>query len=178
MTEPDRPRPLDTLRAIGFVRTAYREPAQTPIQTLRNAEEEATLVVRPEFAAGLDGLAGFDHAWLITWLDRAREPEPDLHVVPFLLRDTGERFGLFATRAPNRPNPIGLSLIRILGVTGAEVRFRGVDLCDGTPVLDIKPWEQHIDIPGYPDLAAVAAIRGGWYQETGAADRPQRLPHD
>ncbi|MDQ3152902.1 MAG: tRNA (N6-threonylcarbamoyladenosine(37)-N6)-methyltransferase TrmO [Actinomycetota bacterium] len=130
----------------------------------------------PEFSAGLDGLAGFDHAWLITWLDRAPEPEPDLHVVPFLLHGTGQRVGVFATRHPARPNPLGLSVVRILDVDGGMVWFRGVDLCDGTPVLDIKPWEQHLDVPGYPDADAIAAIRGGWYQTTGAANRPQRLP--
>ncbi len=164
------------LRVVGHVRTRRTEPADTPIQSLRNAAEEAYVEVFPEFTAGLDGLAGFDYAWLLTWLDRAPAPNPDLHVVPFLLHDTGERIGVFATRHPARPNPLGLSVVRVLGVDGTRVRFRGVDLCDGTPVLDIKPWEQHLDIPGYEDTDAVAAIRGGWYQTSGAAAGPQCLP--
>lgn len=175
----DLPTSCPSLRVIGHIRCAHDRPAATPIQSLRNDGEEARLVVLPEFVAGLDGLAEFDHAWLISWLDRGSPPSPDLHVVPFLLGHTGERLGVFATRHPSRPNPLALSVSRILGIDGGEIRFSGVDLCDGTPVLDIKPWQQHLDIPGYArGPAAVDAIRGGWYERTRAAKRPQLRPDD
>lgn len=165
------------LRVVGHVRCARTDPARTPIQTLRNPAEEAWVQMLPGYADGLDGLDGFDHAWLLTWLDRAQAPAPDLHVVPFLLGHTGERVGVFATRHPARPNPIGLSVVRVLRVEGDRLHFAGVDACDGTPVLDVKPWEQHLDIPGYADGPdAVAAIRGGWYERSGASGRPQVLP--
>lgn len=171
--------PPEGVHVIGHVRTARTDPADTPIQSLRNPSEQARLVLAPEFAGGLDGLAGFDHAWLLSWLDRAPAPAADLHVVPFLLGHTGERVGVFATRHPARPNPIALSVVRILGVDGDVLRFAGVDLSDGTPVLDVKPWEQHLDIPGYADgPEAVAAIRGGRYQRSRAAERPQLLPDE
>lgn len=173
MTYPTPP----PFRVIGHVRATHPHPADTPIQSLRNDREQARLVLLPEFASGLDGLVDFDYAWLISWLHQAPEPAPDLHVVPFLLAHSGERIGIFATRHPARPNPIALSVVRILIVQGCEVTFSGVDLCDGTPVLDIKPWQQHLDIPAYADGPdAVAGIRGGWYERSGAADRTQMLP--
>ncbi|MGE3285247.1 MAG: tRNA (N6-threonylcarbamoyladenosine(37)-N6)-methyltransferase TrmO [Pseudonocardia sp.] len=164
---------------IGHVRSARTDPATTPIQSLRNPAEEAAVEMLPDYAAGLDGLAEFDHAWLLTWLGGAPPPAEDLRVVPFLLGHTGERVGVFATRHPARPNPIGLSVVRLLRIEGHHLHFAGVDLCDGTPVLDVKPWEQHLDIPRYaegPD--AVAAIRGGWYHRSGAPGRTQVLPHE
>lgn len=167
------------LVVIGHVRSSRDQPAATPIQSLRNAREEARVVLLPEFAPGLDGLRDFDYAWLLSWLHRATQPAPDLHVVPFMLGHTGERLGLFATRHPSRPNPLALSVVRILGIDGGEMRFSGVDLCDGTPVLDIKPWQQHLDIPGYDrGPVAVGAIRGGWYERTRAAERGQLLPDE
>ncbi|MGH9128592.1 MAG: tRNA (N6-threonylcarbamoyladenosine(37)-N6)-methyltransferase TrmO [Acidimicrobiales bacterium] len=160
------------LAPIGYVRSARDLPSDTPIQSRRNPTEEACLVVFPHFAEGLDGLAGFDYAWVLSWLDRAPQaPGGELRVVPFLLRDRGERVGVFATRFPHRPNPVGLSLVRILGVEGNMVRFSGVDLCNGTPVLDIKPWERNFDVP--PDHEQA---RGGWYERASEASRDQVLP--
>jgi tRNA (Thr-GGU) A37 N-methylase len=84
--------------------------------------------------------------------------------VPFMLQHTGEAVGVFASRFPIRPNRLGLSLIRVERVRGPRVDFAGVDMLDRTPVLDIKPWEQHHDIPGWPDLN-LESIRSGWYQQ-------------
>ena len=80
-----------------------------------------------------------------------------LDVVPHSLRNTGETFGVFATRAPTRPNAMGLSRVRILGIEGTKVRFAGVDLLDGTPILDIKPFIPGIDVP-----AEGTDVRAGW----------------
>ncbi len=176
----DQPVALPTdavlLRPIGHVVGPRRDPAHTPIQSLRNPEEQARVVLRPELADGLDGLAEFDYAWLLTWLhlEAASGEPPELQVVPFMLRATGERIGVFATRHPARPNPLALSVVRVLGVEGNVLHFAGVDVCDGTPVLDIKPWEQHLDIPRHP--SSLSEIRGGWYERTGVAGGDQLYP--
>jgi tRNA-Thr(GGU) m(6)t(6)A37 methyltransferase TsaA len=169
---PDNP----PLRPVGHVVSTRRDPSSTPIQSLRNLGERARVVLRPEFAEGLDGLADFDYAWLLTWLHLSDPADaPGVLVEPFLLRGTGRRVGVFATRYPARPNPLGLSVVRVLGVDGNVLHFAGVDLVDGTPVLDIKPWEQHLDIPGYPS-APLDEIRGGWYHSAGVAANDQVYP--
>jgi len=114
--------------------------------------------VDPRYADGLDGLSGFDYAWLLTWLHWPRDDDgpPRLRHVPFLLRGQGRQVGIFAARGPRRVNPIGLSLIRLTDVRGPQIRFSGVDLIDGTPVLDIKPYVTRFDRPpGEP--------RCGWF---------------
>jgi tRNA (Thr-GGU) A37 N-methylase len=84
---------------------------------------------------------------------------------------------VFATRSPVRPNYLSLSLVRVLAVHGTTVEFTGVDLLDGTPVLDIKPFEPHIDVPGYPrDGGWLDHLRGGWYQQHDAAANPLVRP--
>ncbi|HEY5359244.1 MAG TPA: tRNA (N6-threonylcarbamoyladenosine(37)-N6)-methyltransferase TrmO [Streptosporangiaceae bacterium] len=156
------------LPVIGIVRTSHREPEATPIQASLNRAEHGTLDIAEPYLDGLDGLRDFDYAWLLTWLHRPGEPaEPagkvPLRQVPFLLRRRPRRVGVFATRGPRRVNPIGLSLIQLLDVTGGEIRFAGVDLLDGTPVLDVKPYVTRFDRPpGEP--------RCGWFDELAIAD--------
>jgi tRNA-Thr(GGU) m(6)t(6)A37 methyltransferase TsaA len=137
------------LTVIGTVRTGYADTEHTPVQAGLNPAEQAVIEIAEPYREGLDGLDGFDYAWLLTWLDRPREPAgpAPLRQVPFLLRATGRRVGIFATRGPRRVNPIGLSLIRLLGVTGGTVSFAGVDLLDGTPVVDLKPYVTRFDRP-------------------------------
>jgi tRNA (adenine37-N6)-methyltransferase len=183
---PEEPPWRVELRPIGHVRTPYRRLADTPIQTSRNPGEPGRLVVLDQYAAGLDGLAGFDYAHLICFLDRVwladdhgtRPFDGDrLRPVPFLLQHTGQRVGVFATRSPARPNYLALSLVRVLAVHGNLVDFAGVDLLDGTPVLDIKPFEPHLDVPGYtPGTGWLDQIRGGWYQQADAAANPLVRP--
>ena len=180
--------PLDRveLRPIGYLRTAYRHPEDTPIQTSRSPDEPGRLVVDDRYLAGLEGLEEFDYAHLIclfhqAWLadDRGARPFTGdrLRPVPFLLQHTGERVGVFATRTPVRPNYLALSLVRIVAVQGNMVDFRGVDLLDGTPVLDIKPFEPHLDVPGYQlGHDWLDHIRGGWYQRSNAAANPLIRP--
>ena len=115
------------LPVIGVVRTSHRDRASTPVQSSVNRAEHGTLEIAPEYQDGLDGLAGFDYAWLLAWLDRSGETGPaPLRQVPFLLRRRRREIGIFATRGPRRVNPIGLSLIQILAVTGGTVSFAGV----------------------------------------------------
>jgi len=155
------------LRPIGYVRTPYAHPEDTPGQAPLNAEERGLLIVYPRYAPALAGLADFEYVQLITLLDRVPERLPDgpgqLVQVPFMLQQTGETVGVFASRFPVRPNRLGLSLVRVELVRGRRVEFAGVDMLDRTPVLDIKPWEQHLDVPGWPERD-VRSIRAGWYQ--------------
>jgi tRNA-Thr(GGU) m(6)t(6)A37 methyltransferase TsaA len=153
------------LPVIGVVRTAHAELAATPIQASLNRAEHGTIEIADRYLEGLHGLAGFDYAWLLTWLHKLTEPgsSPPLTQVPFLLRSQQRTMGMFAARGPRRVNPIGLSLIRLLGVTGPAVRFAGVDLLDGTPVIDLKPYVTRFDHPaGEP--------RCGWYDHVAISD--------
>lgn len=147
-----------TLRAIGMVRTPFVDRTDTPLQAAfaRDAVGEVRFDAR--YSDALDGVAGFSHLWLVTWLGRFDEnaPEPELRQVPLLLRDEPETFGIFATRGPRRPNPIGLSLVHVLSVEGTTIRFSGVDLIDGTIVLDVKPYVTNFDQP-------VGETRCGWF---------------
>jgi tRNA (adenine37-N6)-methyltransferase len=155
------------LEPIGYVRTGYKHLEETPTQAPLNDDERGLLIVYPRYAPALAGLADLEYAQLITLLDRIPEGLPDdpgqLVQVPFMLEHTGEEVGVFASRFPVRPNRLGLSLVRVERVRGRCVVFAGVDMLDRTPVLDIKPWEQHLDIPGWPDRN-VGSIRSGWYQ--------------
>jgi tRNA (adenine37-N6)-methyltransferase len=186
MAPPTSPPARVELQPIGHIRTAYRRMEDTPIQTSRNPDEPGRLVVLDQYAAGLQGLEGFDYAHLICFLDRAWQADgrgarpftgDRLRPVPFLLQHTGQRVGVFATRVPVRPNYLALSLVRVVAVHGNLVDFRGVDLLDGTPVLDIKPFEPHLDVPGYtPGSGWLDEVRGGWYQQSNAAANPLVRP--
>jgi tRNA-Thr(GGU) m(6)t(6)A37 methyltransferase TsaA len=102
-----------TLKAIGLIRLSHRTPAGTPIQPNYAEQCEGEVIVDTEFESALMDLDGFERIWLVYWFDRAGSYKP--RVVPY--RDTHEH-GLFATRSPCRPNPIGLSVVRLLGREG------------------------------------------------------------
>ena len=139
-------------RPIGLVHSPHQTASGTPIQPSRARGIEGTVEVDEQYAEGLADLDGFSHIILICHLHKAGAHE--LKVVPYL--DTELR-GLFATRAPSRPNPIGLSVVRLLGIDGRVLRIEGVDLLDGTPVLDIKPYVREFDDQ--------TEIRCGWLDE-------------
>jgi len=154
-----------SLQVIGVVRTAHADLSTTPIQAGLNRAEHGSIEIDERYAEGLDGLAEFDYAWLVSWLHKLAEPgsEPPLRQVPFLLRSQQRTMGMFATRTPRRINPIGLSLIRLLEVAGQSIRFAGVDLLDRTPVIDLKPYVTRFDLPsGEP--------RCGWYDQVPISD--------
>jgi tRNA (adenine37-N6)-methyltransferase len=149
------------LRAIGVVRTGHADLETTPIQAAVNRAEQGIIEVAEAYRDGIDGLAGFDYAWLLTWLHRsggATAASPPMRQVPFLLRPQRRQVGIFATRGPQRVNRIGLSLIQVLDVTATRIRFAGVDVVDGTPVIDLKPYVSVFDKPpGEP--------RCGWFDQ-------------
>ncbi len=127
---------------IGRVRSPYSEQAGTPIQPGFGEQLEAEVIIQPEFREGLADLERFSRIWLVSWFDRSKPYR--LKVVPY--RDTVKR-GLFATRAPARPNPIGISTVKLLSVDAAagRLRVKGIDLLDGTPIIDIKPYSPEFD---------------------------------
>jgi tRNA (adenine37-N6)-methyltransferase len=129
-----------TWRPIGVIRTPFAKPAGMPIQPIGADGAEGTIEVDEACREGLADLEGFSHIILLYVFDRSEGFT--LTVTPF--RDTVPR-GLFATRAPRRPNPIGLSIVRLLGIDGGTVRIADVDMLDGTPLLDIKPFNPAID---------------------------------
>ncbi len=142
------------LQRIGVVHSPFAQPAGVPIQPRYAQGVEGTVEVFQPFAEGLRDLDGFDRIWLVYWLDRA--PPARLSVRPF--KDDVER-GLFATRAPCRPNPIGLSAVRLLAVHGAILHVRDLDVLDGTPLLDIKPY--------VPEFDCYEVRRIGWLGRAG-----------
>jgi tRNA-Thr(GGU) m(6)t(6)A37 methyltransferase TsaA len=125
---------------IGFVRSHFVQVEGMPIQVAAS-QDIARLEVRDDFAPGLRDIEGFDYLIFITHMHLCtREP---LEVTPFL---DNTPHGVFATRAPTRPNRLGLSIVRLLRVEGATLHFAGNDMVDGTPVLDIKPYVPRFDV--------------------------------
>lgn len=141
-----------TYTPIGVVRSPFTELAGMPLQSVAATDVLATVEVFPEYQAGLRDLDGFSHLILLCHLHLMHGHT--LEVMSFL--DTVSH-GVFATRAPRRPNPIGLSVVRLLRVEGGTLHLTEVDLVDGTPVLDIKPY-----IPTF-DSRDTTAI--GWYTD-------------
>jgi tRNA-Thr(GGU) m(6)t(6)A37 methyltransferase TsaA len=137
---------------IGIIHSPFFEPKGMPIQPSGAADVRGTAEVFEEYRAGLKDLDGFSHIILLYHFHRGREFR--LQVVPFM--DTQPR-GLFATRAPSRPNPIGLSVVRLDRIENGILCIRNVDILDGTPLLDIKPYVPEFDSQG--------EIRTGWLEE-------------
>jgi tRNA-Thr(GGU) m(6)t(6)A37 methyltransferase TsaA len=150
---------LPGLRSIGVISSPFLDPDETPVQAALASEAEGVAELDPELSDALDGLSGFDYAWILTWLGGSANQsaeEINLRPVPFLLSSQPRQIGYLATRGPRRINPIGLSLVRILEVHPPKVRFAGVDMVDGTLVLDIKPYVSRFDGVDRP-------VRCGWF---------------
>ncbi len=128
------------LRVIGTLRSCFREKFGTPRQARIARSSSASLRLRREFIPkhSLRGLEGFSHVWLISHfhLNTNKTYRPTVH--PPRLR--GKTMGLFATRSPHRPSPLGLTLAKLERIEGDTLRLSGIDLVDGTPILDIKPY--------------------------------------
>ena len=138
-----------TLEPIGHIQSCWPEKFGTPRQGSVVPSSTAELVLAPgalDGAASADGLAAFSHVWLVWHVHLNEGSAPSAKVQAPHLR--GGRAGVFATRSPFRPNPLGLSLVRLLSVEGDTLRLAGVDLVDGTPVIDIKPYIPSYDAPG------------------------------
>ena len=129
-----------TLHPIGLIHSPHKRAEETPIQPVYAQGVRGRARLLPEYADGLRDLEGFSHLFLIYWLHKASSPK--LIVKPFL--DDVTR-GVFATRAPCRPNPIGLSIVRLVEREGNVLHLEDVDVLDGTPLLDIKPYVARFD---------------------------------
>ncbi|MCD6338107.1 MAG: tRNA (N6-threonylcarbamoyladenosine(37)-N6)-methyltransferase TrmO [Verrucomicrobia bacterium] len=138
-------------RQIGVIRTPFTRPEGMPIQPAGAAGVKGAVEVFEEYREGLKDLEGFSHVILIYRFHRSRGF--DLQVTPFM---DSELRGVFATRAPRRPNPIGLSVVRLDAVEGGVLRVRNVDILDGAPLLDIKPYVPEFDAPD--------DVRTGWLE--------------
>ncbi|MBL6974382.1 MAG: tRNA (N6-threonylcarbamoyladenosine(37)-N6)-methyltransferase TrmO [Deltaproteobacteria bacterium] len=137
------------IRRIGILRTPWTRQEGTPIQGHMAPEAEGVVEMDPEYTAGLADVDGFSHLVLLYWLHRSEGFE--LRIQPYL---DGRKRGVFSTRAPRRPNPIGLTVVRLLEVDGPRIRVSGVDMLDGTPLIDIKPF--------IPDLVPSGSVSCGW----------------
>jgi len=136
-------------KPIGIIRSPFTKPEGMPIQPAGAVGITGTVEVYGDFTAGLKDLAGFSHLIVLYHFHQSKDYK--LQVIPFL--DDKPR-GVFATRAPKRPNAIGLSVVKLIRVTGSVLHIEGVDMLDGTPVLDIKPYVPAFDTAG--------SIRTGW----------------
>ena len=139
------------LSPIGVIRTPFAHPKGTPIQPHAGKGVGGSVEVFPEYSAGLKDLGGFSHIILIYRFHRIRRTK--LSVIPFL--DSQVR-GVFATRAPARPNHLGMSVVRLLSVRESLLEVQDLDIVDGTPLLDIKPF--------FPIEYEESSIRLGWLE--------------
>jgi tRNA (adenine37-N6)-methyltransferase len=144
-------------RVIGVILTPFAEPSGTPIQSIYGKDIEGRILIDEQYAAALDDIEGFERLWLIYWMDRVRQFTPK--VMPY--RDSREH-GLFATRSPSRPNPIGMSVVRFLRREGSTLYVLDIDIVSGAKLLDIKPY--------VPEFDSHPGSRAGWFDAC-ATDR-------
>ena len=147
--------------SIGVIRTPFKSPAGMPIQPSGARGVEGRVEVDPAYCEGLEDLNGFSHIYLVYHFHAARGYA--LMVKPFL--DEVLR-GVFATRAPRRPNPIGLSVVRLIRREGCVLIIQDVDVLDGTPLLDIKPYVQEFNAP--------KATRTGWLRKKSGGAKKEK----
>lgn len=154
MDHPDE-RAAWTIRPIGVVRSPFTEKASAPRQATAEGARDTrgTLEIAPEHEHALADLEGFERIWVIFWFDRAEAARAK--VLP--PRSTKRR-GVFATRSPHRPNPIGMSAVRLERIEGTTLHVRDLDILDGTPVIDLKPYLAYAD--AFPEA------RAGWLEAT------------
>ena len=152
--------PIIEMRPIGVVRSPHQATSDIPKGPCARHRAEGMLELRPELKAGLQDIEGFSHLFVVWAFHRSS----GFDLVPTVPLDGQTPHGVFASRAPRRPNPIGLTVVELLGREGARLRVRGVDMLDGTPILDVKPY-----------LSSVPAedLRRGW---VGEAEARQREP--
>ena len=150
-----------TFQPIGIIHSKHTRSEATPIQPIYARGIPGQAEIYPEYADGLRDLDGFSHIYLLYHFHKSGPPH--LIVTPFL--DDTPR-GVFATRAPRRPNPIGLSLVRLVQIAGRILYLEDVDILDGTPLLDIKPYTPRFDLR--------EDVRCGWQEGISEAEAQQR----
>jgi tRNA (adenine37-N6)-methyltransferase len=142
------------MRPIGYVSSPYRDVSEIPKGLGATHQAEGFLDIRAEFEAGLTDIEGFSHLFVIWVFDR-REGCSLMETPP----SDNRPHGVFATRSPRRPNPIGLTVVELVQREGARLRVRGIDMLDGTPILDLKP---------YLSQVPMERLRRGWLADAEA----------
>ncbi len=151
------------LKPIGIIHTPYTEPKNIPIQGRFRDDVEGICVLEERYMPGLKDLDGFSHIILLYYFHKSLREE--IEGRPYLENQT---HGIFAIRSPHRPNHIGLSVVKLVKVEGNKVYFREVDMLDGTPLLDIKPYIRYFD--------ERENVRSGWVEKHFASGRlPKRV---
>lgn len=153
-------------KPIGIIRTPYTKKA--PYQPIKKDKGEFKLVLDSKYQEGLDGLDKFRFIFVIYHLNRVEEEQKSMKIVPPWMDEPVE-VGVFASRAPNRPNPIGLSIVEIIKIERNIVYTSGLDVFDNTPLLDIKPYIKDLDQKYKPNY--------GWIQMNDQKDREHLLKH-
>ena len=141
-----------TYRPIGVIHSPFKDLEDMPIQPAGEASAAGSIEIFPDFVAGLKDLDGFSHVILLYHFHRVRSSK--LTVTPFM--DSQPR-GVFATRAPTRPNPIGLSVVKLIRIEGNRLYVENLDILDGTPLLDLKPY--------VPEFDRQPKARIGWLEQ-------------
>lgn len=141
-----------TYQPIGIIHSKFKEPKGTPIQPAAGKDITAEVEVFPQYIEGLEDLGDFSHIMLLFHFHFSKSFS--LKVKPYM--DTNFH-GVFATRAPSRPNSIGISIVRLIKIKENILHIKDVDIVDGTPLLDIKPY--------VPEFAATETIKTGWLDE-------------
>ncbi len=145
-----------TLTQIATINSPFSELINMPVQPKGAKDISATIEFKEEYVAGLKDLDGFSHVYLIYYFHKVKESK--LSVVPFNDKTNTSR-GVFSTRTPMHPNSIGLSVVELVGVKDNIVTIKGIDILDGTPLLDIKPYIENFDrVDGEP--------KSGWMQSS------------
>ena len=139
-------------QAIGIVRSPHTDPSKTPIQPVFAQEVKGTVILDPEYSDGLKDLEGFSHIYLFYVFHKIQETK--LIVRPFL-EDAAH--GVFATRAPCRPNKLGFSVVKLISIDSNVLHVEDIDILDGTPIVDIKPYIARFDTRDN--------VRSGWQDE-------------
>jgi len=142
---------------IGVIHSPFQQQEGTPIQSALAGDAKGWIDVHPTYVEALQDLQEFERIWVLYHLDRTADFKP--LVTPYL--DTAKH-GLFATRSPARPNPIGMSVLRLLALAEGRIDVAGIDVLDGTPLLDIKPY--------VPDFDAFTPSRAGWFDRVTMRD--------
>jgi len=151
------------MEPIGYLESCYRDKFGTPRQSGLVKSSWARLRIRSDLQPeqALEGIEGFSHLWLVWVFHQNKTARYHAKVHPPRLE--GKTMGVFATRSPHRPNPIGLSLVELIAVEGDSIVVAGADIVDGTPILDIKPY--------LPDYESKPQARAGWLEQLD----PQRI---
>jgi tRNA-Thr(GGU) m(6)t(6)A37 methyltransferase TsaA len=144
------------IESIATIESPFCSLVNMPVQPKGAKDTYATLVFKEEYQEGLRDLEGFSHVYLIYYFHKIKEPK--LSVVPFNDKSSTPR-GVFSTRTPMHPNSLGLSVVELVKVEGNRVTIRGVDILNGTPLIDIKPYIENFD-------KVEGEIRFGWMQST------------